>query len=81
MYAGNPPFEKATPTDPYYKILKEKKYDIFWKAHSRKRPVGFFSESFKNLFARMVAFEPTERLSIEEISKHPWVTEGICTHA
>lgn len=29
----------------------------------------------------MVAFEPTERLSIEEISKHPWVTQGICTHA
>jgi hypothetical protein len=56
MYAGNPPFEKATPTDPYYKILKEKKYDIFWKAHSRKRPVGFFSESFKDLFQRLVAF-------------------------
>jgi len=25
MYAGNPPFEKATPNDPYYKIIKEKK--------------------------------------------------------
>merc|ERR1711904_599108 len=49
MYAGNPPFEKATPNDPYYKILKDKKYDIFWKAHSRKRPVGFFSESFNRI--------------------------------
>jgi len=64
MYAGNPPFEKAAPNDPYYKILKEKKYDIFWKAHSRKRPLGFFSESFKDLFVRMVAFEPSERLKI-----------------
>lgn len=70
MYAGNPPFEKATPTDPYYKILKEKKYDIFWKAHSRKRPVGFFSEKFKDLFQRLVAFEPSERLKIEEIAAH-----------
>ena len=65
MYAGNPPFEKATPNDPYYKILKDKKYDIFWKAHSRKRPVGFFSESFRDLFVRMVAFDPAERPSIE----------------
>ena len=65
MYAGNPPFEKATPNDPYYKILKDKKYDIFWKAHSRKRPVGFFSESFRDIFVRMVAFDPAERPSIE----------------
>ena len=64
MYAGNPPFEKATANDPYYKIIKEKKYDIFWKAHSRKRSTGFFSEAFKDLFQRLVAFEPTERLRI-----------------
>lgn len=80
MYAGNPPFEKATPTDPYYKILKEKKYDIFWKAHSRKRPVGFFSESFKDLFQRLVAFEPSERPKIEDIAGHPWIKEAVCTH-
>ena len=30
MYAGNPPFEKATPNDPYYKLIKEKRFDIFW---------------------------------------------------
>ena len=80
MYAGNPPFEKAAPNDPYYKILKDKKYDIFWKAHSRKRPVGFFSDSFKDLFTRMVAFNPTERPSIEEIANHPWIKEAVCTH-
>jgi serine/threonine protein kinase len=81
MYAGNPPFEKATPSDPYYKILKEKKFDIFWKAHSRKRPADFFSETFKNLFVQLVAFEPTERLTIEQISVHPWIKQQVCTHA
>lgn len=65
MYAGNPPFEKATPSDPYYKLLKEKKYEVFWKAHSRKRPADFFSDSFRNLFVRMVAFDAAERLSIQ----------------
>lgn len=43
MYAGNPPFEKAVPNDPYYKLLKDKKLDTFWKAHSRRRPVNYFS--------------------------------------
>ena len=81
MYAGNPPFEKAAPNDPYYKILKDKKYDIFWKAHSRKRPVGFFSDAFKDLFTRMVAFNPTERPTIEQIASHPWIKEAACTHA
>ncbi|CAM6000187.1 unnamed protein product [Sphagnum balticum] len=81
MYAGNPPFEKASPTDPYYKIIKEKKYEVFWKAHSRKRPNGFFSESFKNLFVRMVAFDPSERPKITEIAVHPWVKEAVCTHS
>lgn len=80
MLAGNPPFEKATPTDPYYKLIKEKKYDVFWKAHSRKRPVGFFSQSFQDLFVKIVAFDPLERPKIEQIAAHPWVKEPICSH-
>jgi len=44
MFAGNPPFEKAMPNDPYYKLIKDKKNETFWKAHSRRRPVNFFSE-------------------------------------
>lgn len=81
MFAGNPPFEKATPNDPYYKIIKERKYDIFWKAHSRKRPPGFFSENFKDLFVKLVAFEPTERPTIEQIASHPWIKDAVCTHS
>jgi len=65
MYAGNPPFEKATPNDPYYKLIKDKKIDTFWKAHSRRRPVNYFSPQFKDLFSRMVAFNPSERPKIE----------------
>jgi len=59
MYAGNPPFEKATPNDPYYKLIKEKRFDIFWKAHNRKRAPNFFTDSFRNLLERMIAFDPT----------------------
>ena len=65
MYAGNPPFEKAAANDPYYKLIKEKNYATFWKAHSRRRPINFFSETFKDLFSRMVAFNVNERPTIK----------------
>jgi serine/threonine protein kinase len=59
MYSGNPPFEKATLTDPYYKLIKEKRYDIFWNAHSRKRLPSFFTDSFKDLIQKMIAYVPS----------------------
>jgi len=52
---------------------------VFWNAHSRRRSTGYFSEDFKDLFVRMVAAEPSERITIEDIAKHPWVTQPICT--
>lgn len=80
MYAGNPPFEKPTVTDPYYKLIKEKRYDVFWNAHSRKRLPTFFSESFKDLVQKMFAYVPGERPTIVEIAKHPWAKGAISSH-
>lgn len=54
--------------------------DLFWESHSRKRKLGFFSLHFRDLFEKMVAFDPCERLSIYDIAKHPWVKSTICTH-
>lgn len=65
MYAGNPPFEKAAPNDPYYRLIKDKNYPVFWKAHSRRRPANFFSDEFKNIFVSMVAYNASERPKIE----------------
>lgn len=79
MYAGNPPFEKAAINDPYYKLIKEKNFATFWKAHSRRRPLNYFSDSFKDLFSRMVAFNPNERPTLVEIAGHPWVKNDVCT--
>jgi serine/threonine protein kinase len=81
IYSGNPPFERATANDPYYKLIKEKRMDLFWESHSRKRKLGFFSQSFRDLFEKMVAFDPCERLSIYDIAKHTWVKNTICTHS
>lgn len=58
MYAGHPPFEKAALTDPYYRLIKDKKYTAFWKAHERRKTPGFFNEDFKSLFVAMCSFNP-----------------------
>lgn len=68
------------PNDPYYKLIKDKKYDTFWKAHSRRRAVNYFTEDFKELFTKMVAFNPSDRPRIEEIAAHAWVKGAVCTH-
>jgi len=70
----------TTTNDAYYKLIYEKRFDIFWKGHSRKRQPGYFTEDFKDLFVRMVAFNPKERPNIEEIAKHPWILKSICSH-
>ena len=81
MYAGHPPFGKASSNDPHYNLLKTKNYSTFWKAHSKRKPVGYFSETFKDLFTRMVAFDPNERPPIEEIANHSWVKKDVCSQA
>ena len=56
-----------------------KNFSLFWKVHLRKRPQNYFSESFKDLFENMVAYNPDERLTIEEIAVHPGVKLSVCT--
>lgn len=78
MLKGTPPFEAATPENRIYGLIKEKNYKKFWKLHSQRHP-KMFSESFKDLFIGMVAFDPSERLTIEQIATHPWVKDEVCT--
>ena len=48
MFAGSPPFSKATITDPYYKLIASCKNEIFWKYHAKhKGNPEFFSENLK----------------------------------
>jgi len=45
MFAGSPPFSKAVPNDPYYKLLATGKEETFWKFHAKhKNNPNFFSE-------------------------------------
>ena len=73
MYTGTPPFSRADPRDDFYKFLCTNQHEGFWKSHLKHKPSSqFLSESFKNLMNSMLAFDPTQRLSLSEIKAHPW---------
>jgi len=49
MFTQHPPFTRAEPSDPFYRLICANRTDLFWKAHSKNKPEGFFSEEFKSL--------------------------------
>jgi len=79
MYSGTPPFGRAFPADPYYKLLCTKKERTFWAAHSRNKPGRgkYYSKSFKDFLTKMLNFEPAKRLSMEQVLEHPWFNEDV----
>ena len=79
MYTQHPPFTKAEPNDPFYRLLCANRADLFWKAHSKNKPEGFFSDEFKNLITSMLQFDPTHRLSMAEVNAHPWFNGPFAT--
>ncbi len=60
MYAGTPPFLKATLNDPYYRLVAKGNLDTFWKAHAKyKNPnPGYYSNEFMDLISNMLKFNP-----------------------
>jgi len=73
IFTGGPPFSKADPKDPYYKLMCTNKHETFWAAHSRGKPKDFFSSDFKSFINSMLAVDSKQRMSISEIVSHPWM--------
>lgn len=81
MVTGHPPFNKADPKDPYYLMFCTNRHQRFWDLHSRNKPKGFFSKDFITLINKMLAFDPTQRLSMAEILANPWLNEPTASEA
>ena len=54
-----------------YNWIKDKKYGQYWEKVKHEN----LSEDFKNLYVKMVAFNPLERPSIQEILNDNWLKE------
>ena len=63
------PFNNATTDDHFYKLLLEGKYEQYWQQTGGQN----LSDDFKDLFIRMVSYNPALRPTVEEIRQHPWM--------
>ena len=66
-------FVKAHETDKYYNYIINKEYNLYWK--SIKGQIREVSDELKNLYLKMVSFNPDERPNVEEILNDPWMKE------
>lgn len=58
-----------------YKYIKEKKYPVYWHLLEENFKVTGLTQEFKDLYVKMVAYNPKERPTIEEIYKSEWLKE------
>ena len=79
LVMGFYPFDKPNITDIRYKYISKKDYPGFWKKCEQKININYslndISHEFKDLFEKMVTYRPKERISINEIKKHPWLKD------
>lgn len=68
MLTGDLPFISAETMDKNYRMLKDYRYDLFWK---RKKNIKHnIPECAKDLLNKIFEFDPEKRISLEEIKKH-----------
>ena len=70
IVTGHLPFLCSAPNDILYKYIFYGDYGGYWKKRNMK-----LSQSFKELFNNLVAFEPSQRPSISEIRESQWMKE------
>ena len=58
-----------------YDFIKQKNITGYWKIIESFLKLEGLSEEFKTLFIKMVAYNPKERPTIEEIYNHEWMKE------
>lgn len=74
MISQRPPFNKADIQDPHYRLIAGGRHELFWQAHEQvNTEENPFTPEFKDLFNQMMALNPNQRPSIDNILAHPFV--------
>ena len=66
-------FRSSEKNDQFYRLIKEKKYEEYWGLKQFK--TLNLSHEFKDLVVKMLAFNPNERPTIDEILQSAWMQE------
>ena len=70
---GTSPFSAATKDDLYYSQLVSRQTDTFFELLNAQH----LSAEFKDLVSRLLAYDASRRLSIDELRSHPWLCQKI----
>ena len=60
-----------------YKLIKTEQYNEYWKLIYKTKNVKDLSTEFKNLFLKMVAYDPEKRPTIEEIRNDAFMADVV----
>jgi len=65
----HPPFKQAIQEDPWFRQIAKKNFKEFWRKHPKDKAL---SDEVKDLICRMLCYQPLDRMTIEDVLKHPW---------
>lgn len=68
LLTGYPPFKAPLPNDYWYQPMTRGNVRKFWRRHKHER----LTAQVKDLLTGMFHFEGAKRLTMDEISEHPW---------
>jgi serine/threonine protein kinase len=77
LVTGIPGFELATRNNRYYQQICRKNIGLYWKiVEPQLKPRGIIlSQEFKDLYIKMVTYNPNSRPNAETVLNHPWFDE------
>ena len=70
---GKYPFGMSNHFDKEYRLIMEKNYEKFWQGFKKDN----ISKEFKDFFNHLICYDPSERLSFDEILEHPWIVNNV----
>ena len=65
---GTFPFESATKSDYYYRLMLTGNLSKYWQIFDGSQ----LSLEFKDLILKMLSYDPDMRPSVHDIENHPW---------
>ena len=79
---GRFPFGKAAKDDVGYKLIMQKKFEVFWENVKKKNWNGCcsVSEELMDLFNQMVYFDSSYRPTVENVVEHQFFKKGMPTY-
>ena len=69
---GKFPFNLSIYNDKRYRLIMSKNYELYWDGFKKDN----LSEEFKDLINHLICYDPSERLSLDEILRHPWIRKN-----